>query len=136
MLPAVATPLPSVLDPKMTQVPEMSYEQAIDLITKTVKQITSIDPNAATRVKQPGLPSRPVSIVMYDPIGASMTVDESMQLEPELTLTNLVAALQSRLDAQQAPGGNGDALLVKAVEIRVGTKDVTRGYPGINGEVM
>ena len=126
----VPVALPSVLDPKAMHVPEMSYDQAIELIHKTIQQISSIDPAAKEK-----FPCRPVSIVLYDPVGSSMTVDESMQLEPELTLMNLVVGLQSRLDFQ-IQGRGGDALLVKAIEIRVGTKDVTKGYPGINGEVI
>jgi hypothetical protein len=122
-----STSLPSVLDPKMMHVPEMSYQQAIDVIDKT---ISSID--LAVNEK---LPNRPVSVVLYDPVGSSLTVDEGMLLVPHLTLISIVIDLQKRLDDCNLRE-NREKMLVKVVEIRIGTKDVTKGYPGINGQVM
>ncbi len=79
--------LPSVLQPKPVQVPEISYADAMDFLALTLK---SVSPSSVL--------DKVIDVALYDPKGAYLIPVRTTTIRSTTTLYSLILILQSLLD--------------------------------------
>lgn len=76
-----------------------------------------------------------VSAATYGPIGALLTVSDELILTRATELHEVTAWLQMQLN-QYTESKKKRKLLVRSIEIRIGSRAFTRGFPSIDGDLV
>ncbi|KAH8592411.1 hypothetical protein B0O99DRAFT_597143 [Bisporella sp. PMI_857] len=123
--PSPVSKLPSVLHPKGEVIAEISYQQAIELMTgETGGMLMNLK-----------LSPRPVDIVLYEASGSSAAVF-SLILTKHVDLPWLVSWIQIFVDKWTEYYDHKDILVVQSIKIRVGCDGETDSYPPLKGTPM
>ncbi|KAH8808147.1 hypothetical protein F5884DRAFT_857691 [Xylogone sp. PMI_703] len=105
----------------------LSVTEAISKIHMTIRVL--VEENNLLR------PLLQVSAATYGPVGALLTVSDGLWLKRPMQLAQVTGWLQAQLD-NYTESKNKRKLLVKSIEIRIGSKSYTHGFPSIDGDLV
>ncbi|RFU32169.1 hypothetical protein B7463_g4182, partial [Scytalidium lignicola] len=128
-------PLQQIFEPSDSSLSEMAspvvrtlnFGEAIAKIRMTIQVL--VQGNSFIR------PQLQVSAATYGPVGALLTVSDVLRLTRATQLGQVTAWLQTQLD-HYTESKNKRKLLVKSIEIRIGSRAFTRGFPSIDGDLV